>query len=62
MLLLKRLFGVLACLLGLTGVLLCVAGIVGCWFHGRAASHFGPGLLAGDIPDLIPQVLRELRS
>jgi len=39
-----------------------LAGIIGCWIHGRAASHFGPGLLAGDIPDLVPKVLRELRS
>jgi NAD(P)H-hydrate epimerase len=38
-----------------------LAGIVGCWIHGRAASLFGPGLLAGDIPDLVPAVLRDLR-
>lgn len=30
------------------------------WIHGRAASFFGPGLMATDIPDLIPRVLREL--
>jgi hypothetical protein len=28
---LKRLLGVVVCLLGLTGVVLCVAGIYGCW-------------------------------
>ena len=39
-----------------------LAGIIGCWIHGRAASFFGPGLLAGDIPDLVPRVLNELRS
>ncbi len=39
-----------------------LAGIVASWFHGRAAAHFGPGLLAGDIPDLVPRVLAELRS
>jgi len=39
-----------------------LAGIIGCWIHGAAASHFGPGLLAGDIPDIVPRVLRELRS
>jgi NAD(P)H-hydrate epimerase len=39
-----------------------LAGIIGCWIHGRAASQFGPGLLAGDIPDLVPKVLAELKS
>jgi NAD(P)H-hydrate epimerase len=39
-----------------------LAGIIGCWIHGRAAASFGPGLLAGDIPDLVPRVLAELRS
>jgi NAD(P)H-hydrate epimerase len=39
-----------------------LAGIIGCWVHGRAASLFGPGLLAGDIPDLVPRVLIDLRS
>ena len=38
------------------------AAIAGCWIHGRAGSLFGPGLLAGDLPDLIPRVLAELRS
>jgi NAD(P)H-hydrate epimerase len=39
-----------------------LSGIVGCWVHGAAASYFGPGLLAGDLPDLVPGVLRHLRS
>jgi ADP-dependent NAD(P)H-hydrate dehydratase / NAD(P)H-hydrate epimerase len=30
------------------------------WMHGAAASAFGPGLLAEDLPDLIPGVLRQL--
>jgi ADP-dependent NAD(P)H-hydrate dehydratase / NAD(P)H-hydrate epimerase len=30
------------------------------WLHGAAAGHFGPGLLAEDLPDLIPGVLRRL--
>ncbi len=30
------------------------------WMHGAAASAFGPGLLAEDLPDLIPAVLRRL--
>ena len=30
------------------------------WLHGAAASEFGPGLLAEDLPDLLPGVLRRL--
>jgi hydroxyethylthiazole kinase-like uncharacterized protein yjeF len=30
------------------------------WMHGAAAAAFGPGLLAEDLPDLIPGVLRQL--
>lgn len=30
------------------------------WMHGAAAADFGPGLLAEDLPDLLPQVLRRL--
>ena len=33
------------------------AGCAGAWIHGRAAENFGPGLIAEDIPDLIPLVL-----
>jgi ADP-dependent NAD(P)H-hydrate dehydratase / NAD(P)H-hydrate epimerase len=32
------------------------------WLHGAAASAFGPGLLAEDLPDLLPDVLRQLLS
>ena len=32
----------------------------GVWLHGEAAALFGPGLIADDLPDLIPQVLKRL--
>ncbi len=31
------------------------------WLHGEAASRFGPGLIAEDIPDALPEVLESLR-
>lgn len=30
------------------------------WLHGAAAAAFGPGLIAEDLPETLPQVLREL--
>jgi NAD(P)H-hydrate epimerase len=32
------------------------------WLHGAAAADFGPGLLAEDLPDLLPGVFRRLGS
>ncbi|MGH6800625.1 MAG: ADP-dependent NAD(P)H-hydrate dehydratase, partial [Methylocella sp.] len=32
------------------------------WLHGAAARHFGPGLVAEDIPENLPPVLRALFS
>jgi ADP-dependent NAD(P)H-hydrate dehydratase / NAD(P)H-hydrate epimerase len=39
-----------------------LAAAAGVWMHGAAAAHFGPGLLAEDLPDLMPGVLRNLAS
>jgi hydroxyethylthiazole kinase-like uncharacterized protein yjeF len=32
------------------------------WIHGACAAAFGPGLLAEDLPDLVPGVLRMLAA
>jgi hydroxyethylthiazole kinase-like uncharacterized protein yjeF len=32
------------------------------WMHAEAGSRFGPGLIAEDLPGLMPQVLREILS
>lgn len=36
------------------------AAATGAFLHGAAARRFGPGLIADDLPDLIPAVLRDL--
>ena len=36
------------------------AGSAAAWLHGRAAARFGAGLIAEDLPDMLPAVLREL--
>lgn len=32
------------------------------WMHAEAARRFGPGLIAEDVPDALPGVLRDLFS
>jgi NAD(P)H-hydrate epimerase len=39
-----------------------LAAAAGVWLHGASAAAFGPGLLAEDLPDLLPGVLRRLDS
>lgn len=39
-----------------------LAAAAAAWMHGEAAAAFGPGLLAEDLPDLIPPVLRSLEA
>jgi hydroxyethylthiazole kinase-like uncharacterized protein yjeF len=36
------------------------AAAAGVWIHGSAAADAGPGLIAEDLPELVPQVLRQL--
>lgn len=36
------------------------AACIGVWLHGEAATHFGPGLIAEDLPEMLPDVLEEL--
>jgi NAD(P)H-hydrate epimerase len=37
-----------------------LAAAAAVWLHGAAATHFGPGLLAEDLPDCLPSVLRSV--
>ncbi len=37
-----------------------LAAAAAVWLHGEAAAHFGPGLLAEDLPDRLPAVFRQL--
>jgi NAD(P)H-hydrate repair Nnr-like enzyme with NAD(P)H-hydrate dehydratase domain len=38
------------------------AACCGTWLHGDAASRFGPGLIAEDLPEMLPQVLEALQD
>lgn len=38
------------------------AGCIAVWMHGQAAKLFGPGLIAEDLPELIPEVLEDLEE
>jgi ADP-dependent NAD(P)H-hydrate dehydratase / NAD(P)H-hydrate epimerase len=38
------------------------AAAAGAWLHGEAANRFGIGLIAEDIPETLPQVLRALHG
>jgi NAD(P)H-hydrate epimerase len=44
------------------GVASFEAAVMAVWIHGAAAERFGPGLVADDLPDLIPRVLRTLMA
>ena len=38
------------------------AAAAGAWLHGDAAGRFGPGLIAEDIPEILPESLSALRE
>jgi NAD(P)H-hydrate epimerase len=38
------------------------AACAAAWLHGAAAADFGPGLIAEDLPEALPPVLRRLRG
>ena len=42
------------------GMLPFEAACAGVWLHGEAAKEFGPGLIAEDLPDMLPRVYRRL--
>jgi NAD(P)H-hydrate epimerase len=37
------------------------AACAAAWLHGEAAKEFGPGLIAEDLPEALPKVLRALK-
>jgi len=39
-----------------------LAAAAAVWLHGAAAAEFGPGLIAEDLPDLLPGVFRRLNG
>lgn len=42
------------------GMDLRIAAAAAVWIHGEAASRFGVGLVAGDLPEMIPTILNDL--
>jgi hydroxyethylthiazole kinase-like uncharacterized protein yjeF len=38
------------------------AACAAAWLHGEAAQAFGPGLIADDLPEMLPKALRVLRD
>ena len=44
------------------GMPVFAAAAAAVWLHGAAATRFGPGLIAEDLPEVLPQVLSELYS
>lgn len=38
------------------------AAAAGAWLHGAAAAAFGPGLIAEDIPEMLPKILKQIEN
>lgn len=38
------------------------AAAIGVWLHGEAATAFGPGLIAEDLPEMLPEVFEDLEA
>ncbi len=53
--------GIAAALLG-QGLDPLFAGAAAAWLHGAAAAKFGPGLIAEDLAEMLPAVLRDLKE
>lgn len=53
--------GIAAGLLG-QGMAAFEAACAAVWLHGQAAAAFGPGLIAEDLPEMLPEVLRRLEA
>ena len=53
--------GIIAALLA-QGMMPFEAAAAGAWLHGEAASEFGLGLIAEDLPGILPRVLQQLRA
>lgn len=44
------------------GVEVPVAAAMGVWLHGECGRRYGPGLIAEDLPDTLPAVLRQMKA
>ncbi|MDO9060848.1 MAG: ADP/ATP-dependent (S)-NAD(P)H-hydrate dehydratase, partial [Bradyrhizobium sp.] len=51
--------GMIAAMLA-QGVMAFEAACIGVWMHGEAGSEAGPGLIAEDLPEVLPAVFRRL--
>jgi hydroxyethylthiazole kinase-like uncharacterized protein yjeF len=52
----------IAAALAAQGVALFEAAQIAAWLHGAAAAEHGPGLIAEDLPEMLPKVLIKLKN